>query len=180
VIVVRLEHPDDRAGVRAVHLAAFATAMEADLVDALRAEDAGYVGFVACEGEAILGHVAFTPVTVAGAPAAAMALAPLAVLPARQGEGIGSTLTRAGLEHLRATGCALVVLVGHAAYYPRFGFVPASRFGLVCPWPDVPDDVWLAAVLDQVGVPEGGGAVGFARAFAAVDTDDAPTTGADA
>jgi putative acetyltransferase len=169
VITVRRERPGDEASVRAVNLGAFPTAMEADLVDALRSGAAGYLGFVACDGDAVVGHVAFTPVTVAGAPARAMALAPLAVLPARQGEGIGSMLTRTGLDHLRAAGCALVVLVGHASYYPRFGFAPASRHGLACPWPDVPDDVWLAAVLDPAGVPVGGGAVGFAEAFAAVD-----------
>lgn len=168
MITVRQERSSDQAGVRAVHLGAFETPMEADLVDALRSEVPGYLGFVACDGDAVVGHVVFTPITVAGAPARAMTLAPLAVLPARQREGIGSTLTRAGLEHLRAAACALVVLVGHASYYPRFGFVPASRFGLVCPWPDVPDDVWLAAVLDPAGVPANGGAVGVARAFPAV------------
>lgn len=168
MIVVRQERRGDEAGVRAVNLAAFDTPMEADLVDALRAQADGYRAFVAVEGEEIVGHVAFTPVTVAGESVRAMALAPLAVLPARQRQGIGAQLTRAGLERLAESGCALVVLVGHASYYPRFGFEPASRHGLACPWPDVPDDVWLAAVLDPDGLPGSGGVVGFATAFGAV------------
>jgi putative acetyltransferase len=147
VITVRAEHSGDEAGVRRVNLAAFETGMEADLVDALRACAPSYVAFVAVDGDEIVGHVSFTPVTVDGADVGAMALAPLAVLPARQGQGIGSRLTRVGLEHLRDVGCPFVVLVGHASYYPRFGFVPASTLGLTCQWPDVPDDVWLVAVL---------------------------------
>lgn len=168
MIVVRRERPGDEAGVRAVNLAAFDTPMEADLVDALRAQADGYRGLAACDGDEVVGHVAFTPVSVAGAPARAMALAPLAVLPERQRQGIGGRLTRAGLDDLREAGVAFVVLVGHASYYPRFGFEPAARHGLVCPWPDVPDDVWLVAVLDAAGLPTEHGLVGFERAFAGV------------
>jgi len=165
VITIRAERPGDEAGVRRVNLAAFETAMEADLVDALRAGARSYVAFVAVDGDEIVGHVAFTPVTVDGAEVRAMGLAPLAVLPARQGQGIGSRLTRAGLEHLRGDGCSFVVLVGHASYYPRFGFVPASRLALTCPWPDVSDDVWLVAVLDPRALPGSGGDVRFEGAF---------------
>lgn len=165
MITIRAERPGDEAGVRRVNLAAFDTAMEADLVDALRAGARCYVAFVAVDGDEIVGHVAFTPVTVDGAEVGAMGLAPLAVLPARQREGIGSRLTREGLEHLRAGGCSFVVLVGHAAYYPRFGFVPASRLALRCQWPDVPDDVWLVAVLDPRALTASGGDVRFESAF---------------
>jgi len=165
VITVRAERAGDEAGVRRVNLAAFETAMEADLVDTLRACARSYVAFVAVDGDEIVGHVAFTPVDVDGADVGAMALAPLAVLPARQGRGIGSRLTRAGLEHLREHGRSFVVLVGHASYYPRFGFLPASTLALRCQWPDVPDDVWLVAVLDPAAVPPNGGEVRFERAF---------------
>ena len=67
----------------------------------------------------------------------------MAVVPALQNRGIGSLLARAGLDQCRALACDYAVVLGHPRYYPRFGFVPASRFGLRCLW-DVPDDVFMA------------------------------------
>jgi putative acetyltransferase len=165
VIVIRAERADDAAAVRRVNLAAFDTAMEADLVDALRATAAAYIAFVAVDGDEIVGHVAFTPVTVVGDGAHGMGLAPLAVTPARQRQGIGSRLVRHGLDRLRADGCPFVVLVGHPEYYPRFGFEPASRFAVRCPWCNVPDDVFLLAVLDAARLPAVAGEARFEAAF---------------
>jgi len=113
--------------------------------------------------------VAFTSVTIEGSQASGMSLAPLAVLPARQRQGIGSRLTRHGLERLRQARCPFVVVVGHPAYYPRFGFEPASRFGVGCPWPGIPDDVFLLMVLDAAGLPRTGGMARFASAFDVVE-----------
>ena len=81
-----------------------------------------------------------------------MGLAPMAVLPARQRGGIGSALVRAGLDACRQLGCTTVVVLGHPAYYPRFGFQPASRFALGCEY-DVPDEAFMAelARLDILG-----------------------------
>jgi putative acetyltransferase len=77
-----------------------------------------------------------------------MLLGPLAALPERQRQGIGSALTRRGLDLLGERGCPFVVLVGHPEYYPRFGFEHASALGLTCPWDGVPDDAWMACILD--------------------------------
>jgi putative acetyltransferase len=82
---------------------------------------------VAEDDGAIVGHILFTPVVVEGRPALGMGLAPLAVLPGRQRQGIGSQLVRRGLDSLRERGCPFVVVVGHPEYYPRFGFEPALR-----------------------------------------------------
>jgi putative acetyltransferase len=71
----------------------------------------------------------------------------MAVIPARQRHGIGSALVRDGLETCKRIGASAVVVVGHATYYPRFGFASASRFGLRCQY-DVPDDVFMATELD--------------------------------
>ena len=80
------------------------------------------------------------PVTIdsPGGQVAAIGLAPMAVLPRHQRKGIGSRLVREGLDQLRRLEHEAVVVVGHAGYYPRFGFVPASRFGLRWEndWPD--------------------------------------------
>ncbi len=168
MITIRSERPGDEAAVRRVNLEAFDTPMEADLVDALRATARAYVAFVAVDGEQVVGHVSFTPVTIEGSEARGMNLAPLAVLPARQRQGIGSHLTRHALDELRSQGWAFVVLVGHPGYYPRFGFEPASRYAVRCPWPDVPEDVWMLAVLGAAGLPATAGVARLEAAFDAV------------
>jgi putative acetyltransferase len=84
-----------------------------------------------------------------------MGLAPMAVVPARQRQGIGARLIAVGLERCGQLGAAAVVVLGHADYYPRFGFTPASRFGLRCEY-DVPDDVFMVREL------AGGGLTGLA------------------
>jgi putative acetyltransferase len=126
-IVIRPEREGDAEAVRRVLLAAFTTSDEADLVDALRKEAGPYTALVAHVGDALVGHVAFTPLTVGGAPSPALGLAPLAVLPEYQRRGIGGRLVRAGLEAVRAQGAPFVALVGHSDYYPRFGFEPSRR-----------------------------------------------------
>jgi putative acetyltransferase len=78
----------------------------------------------------VVGHVAFSPVAIEGGGPPALGLGPLAVAPSLQRDGIGSWLVRAGLERCVEAGAALVVVLGHAGYYPRFGFRPASAWGL--------------------------------------------------
>ena len=97
-----------------------------------------------------MGHILFTPVVVesAGRRVLGMGLAPMAVLPDRQRQGIGSQLVRRGLDILRERGCPFVVVVGHPEYYPRFGFEPASMHGLASQWEGVPDAAFMVLVLD--------------------------------
>lgn len=167
---VRPERASDAAAVRRVLLAAFETATEADLVERLRGDVDGYLAWVACSGDEVVGHVAFTPLTIDAAPCAGMGLAPLAVAPPHQRRGVGTALVHSGLAALRARGDAFVALVGHPRYYPRFGFEPASRFGLrSAQWPDVPDDVVMALVLDPTRPPPQGGAFRCAPPFDGID-----------
>lgn len=139
---VRLEHPGDADAIRAVHLAAFPTAAEADLVDALRAGPAMVAGlsYVALAGsrsvDPVVGHVLLTRLRVGDADA--LALAPLAVMPAYQHRGLGTALMRASLAAADAAGEPLVVVVGDPAYYSRFGFVPAADLGVHTPYGDGP------------------------------------------
>ena len=74
----------------------------------------------------------------------------MAVTPEQQRRGVGGALIDAGLARLRAAGCPFVVVLGHHEYYTRFGFVPASRFGMRCEW-DVPDESFMVHVLDPAG-----------------------------
>lgn len=163
---IRLESAADVSAIRAVNLAAFETALEADLVAALRAEAAPLISMVAEDGPAIVGHILFSPVTLDSDPALQIAgLAPMAVIPARQRQGIGSLLVRQGLEQCRRAGFSACVVLGHAEYYPRFGFAPASRFDLRSEY-DVPDDVFMAMELMPGALARTSGTVRYHKVFA--------------
>ena len=163
---IRPERAADIPSIHALNRAAFETSTEADLVDALRERANPIISLVADEGGSIVGHILFSPITLpAHAEPKIMGLAPMAVLPARQRQGIGSALVRAGLEHCAQLGCSAVVVLGHAEYYPRFGFVPASRFSIGCEY-DVPDQVFMALELEP-GILRGkSGTIRYHAAFA--------------
>ncbi|MGW0392487.1 GNAT family N-acetyltransferase [Streptomyces sp. NPDC003042] len=160
----RPETAADEAAVRAVNLAAFETPLEADLVDALRS-DASWLPGLSYVAEGPDGSVAayalLTRCEVDGAPA--LALAPVATDPALQRSGAGSAVVRALLAAARERGEALVLVLGHPGYYPRFGFVPASRFGIRAPF-EVPDEAMMALVLDD-SVPVAAGSIAYPAPF---------------
>ncbi|MGP3689440.1 GNAT family N-acetyltransferase [Streptomyces sp. IBSNAI002] len=160
----RPETPADVAAVRAVNLAAFETPLEADLVDALRADDAWVPGLsYVAEGPdgSVAAHALLTVCRVDGARA--LALAPVAADPALQRSGAGSSVVRAVLAAAKERGEPLVLVLGHPEYYPRFGFVPASRFGIRAPF-EVPDEAMMALVLDD-SVPVPAGTIGYPAPF---------------
>ncbi len=163
MVAIRPEEPEDAAQVRAVNELAFGQPAEADLVERLRRACSDSLSLVAEEGGVVVGHILFTPVVVeneGGGHVVGMGLAPMAVLPARQRQGIGSELVRRGLGVLREHGCPFVVVVGHPEYYPRFGFEPGSKHGLACQWQEVPDAAFMVLVLDASAME---GVAGVAR-----------------
>jgi putative acetyltransferase len=151
MIRVRLERSEDIPQVRTVNLEAFEQPFEADLVDKLRRSCREAIFLVAEDDGDIVGHIAFTQVVIEGQKARieGMGLAPMAVLPGRQRQGIGSKLVGEGLDILRKRGCPFVIVLGHPQYYPRFGFEPASRYNIKCQWQGIPDEVFMILVLDQ-------------------------------
>jgi len=167
MITVRPERPDDAPAIRRVHEAAFPTTLEGRLVDALR--DAGRltVSLVAERDREVVGHVAFSPVTLDGAPGVTdgVGLAPVAVLPAHQRRGVGAQLVREGLAACAAAG--FVVVLGDPAYYGRFGFAPASRWGLRDEYGG--GEAFQALELRSGGIPAGAGLVRYAPEFAAME-----------
>jgi putative acetyltransferase len=152
----RPESPADVTAIREVNLAAFPTAAEADLVEALRDSDGWIDGLsiVADDGDGTaVAHALLTRCHVGGAPA--LALAPCAVLPRVQRRGAGSAAIRAALRAGRAMGENLVLVLGHPEYYSRFGFVPASRYG-IRPGFKVRDEAMMALALDpEAEIPSG-------------------------
>jgi putative acetyltransferase len=136
-LIVRNEQPGDRARVRTVNEAAFGRSDEADLIDRLWAEGAVLLSLVAEVQSEIVGHILFSRMTVdtAQGPIAAVSLAPMAVLPEHQGRDVGSELVRHGLAQLRERGERIVIVLGHARYYPRFGFSSEQARNLASPFP---------------------------------------------
>ncbi|MEU2250098.1 N-acetyltransferase [Streptomyces sp. NPDC019224] len=162
---VRPEAAADIPAVHAVNAAAFPTEAEAGLVDALRGDPSAWLPGLSYVAESPDGAVAafalLTRCRVGGA--AALALAPVATAPEHQRRGAGSAVVRAALDAARERGERLVLVLGHPEYYPRFGFVPASRYG-IRPSFDVPDEAMMALPLDD-SAPVPLGTIEYPAAF---------------
>jgi len=132
VIEIRKETPDDFPAVRYVNEQAFGGDVEARLVEMLRAANKAVVSLVAMDQGLVVGHILFSPITVAEAPQnfRGVGLAPMSVLPEFQNQGIGSRLVREGLEACKRLRYDAVVVLGHIEYYPRFGFSRAKDYRL--------------------------------------------------
>lgn len=165
---IRPEAPADVAGIQAVLRSAFETGLEADLVDALREQARPLASLVAVIDDAVVGHIMFSPVTLSSDPQVAlMGLAPMAVTPDRQRQGIGTALVRAGLDACRHLGTVGVVVLGHPEYYPKFGFVRASTLGWRSEY-EVPDEAFMAIELNPGTLGGKPGTIRYHAAFAAV------------
>ena len=162
-LVLRPERPGDAATLTQLHRAAFGSDDEPRIVEELRrAGDllAGLSPLAELDGR-IVGHVALSRGRIDDRAAAA--LGPVGVLPEHQRAGIGAALMRDAIARARAAGEDVIVLVGHPWYYPRFGFVRASRLGIEPPF-DVADDVFMALEL-RPGGAGGGGRFTYPPAF---------------
>jgi putative acetyltransferase len=130
-ITIRPEEPGDHTRVHEITAAAFGQEAEAVLVDRMRGRVDPEISLVAVAADReVVGHIYFSPVRVGAAKRPAIGLAPVSVDPDRQGQAVGSMLCRRGLEECLAIGEPVVFVMGHADYYPRFGFEPARRHGL--------------------------------------------------
>ena len=166
MLTVRAEKPGDEARIRHVNEEAFCGEGEAEIVEKLRNRRVLTLSLVAVWNGEIVGHIAFSPVAVRTESSGfeALALAPMAVLPAHQRKGIGSTLVRAGLEECRRLCHEILFVVGHPDYYPRFGFVPAKPRGLDCEF-EVPDEAWMVLELREGALAGRRGTVSFQPEF---------------
>ncbi len=160
---IRAERQGDEAAIRALTAAAFAGLPYSDgseprIVDTLRDDGDLALSLVAETGGEILGHVAFSPVTIEGGEDGWFGLGPVSAHPDRQRRGIGTRLIEAGIAELRLLGARGIVLVGDPAYYARFGFERDPR--LVYPHPG--GEYLQRLILSGEGT---GGVVRYAPAF---------------
>ncbi len=166
MIHIREEQIDDIQSVHNLNTLAFETDAEADLVDVLRENARPVISLVAVDGDALVGHIMFAPVELSSNPSLKiMGLAPIAVMPDRQRCGIGSALASEGLDRCSRTGAGAVVVLGHPAYYPRFGFAPASTMNIDCEY-DVPDEVFMVIELVAGHLSGTSGTIKYHTAFA--------------
>lgn len=163
MILLRPERPDDADAIRALTETAFRTAPHADgtehvIIDRLRTAGALTLSLVVEADGVIVGHVAFSPVTVSDGSAGWYGLGPISVDPARQGEGIGGRLIGEGLQRLKALGATGCVLLGDPAYYTRFGFATDPKLVL----DGVPPEYFMRVAFSPV---YGEGTVSYHPAF---------------
>jgi putative acetyltransferase len=147
-VIVRPETDRDLDGIREVNIVAFegdpySQQTEHLIVEALRAADALALSLVAESDGEVVGHIAFSAATIGGSSTGWYLLGPVAVQPARQGQGIGRALVETGLAALRSRGACGCVLVGDPAFYGRFGFRQYAGVS----WPGVPDENVLCVLL---------------------------------
>jgi len=163
--LIRTEVDGDAAAVRHVHLTAFPTAAEADLVERLRASGKAVVALVALDGDSLVGHILFSPVALRPrAGAVGLGLAPVAVLPDHEKHGVGRRLIQNGLAACHKWGAGFVVVIGDPPYYTRFGFEPAAKHGLRSEYKA--GDAFMVFKLESGALPPPGTLVNYAPEFA--------------
>ena len=159
--------PNDISAIKQLLDAAFEQPQEGLLVEKLfkSKEFIPQLSIMVHDQEELIGYILFTQLPIKGSSHQSLALAPMAVSPNRQKQGVGSALIKYALEQAKQLGYTSVVVLGHAEYYPKFGFVPAaSTWGITCPFP-VPDEAFMALELQENALKGVRGEVIYAPAF---------------
>lgn len=160
-VMIREETPADAAAITALLHAAFPGPDEAALVAQLRADGALGVSLLAEQNGMVVGHVALSPIGMAGHDVRLAALAPLAVAAAQRGQGIARRLTLAAIDAARAQAVDALLVLGEPAIYGRYGFTPAPA-GLRVGWAG---PFFLALELRPAALRGVEGDLRYARAF---------------
>jgi len=150
MIKIREENKADVTGIREINVKAFGQSEEADIIDKLRSNCTLFISLIAELDNKIVGYILFTLVTIESENGMieGTGLAPMAILPGYQKQGIGASLVEEGFKRINQNRCPFVVVLGHSDYYPRFGFEPASKYGVRCEW-EVPDEAFMIKIFDK-------------------------------
>jgi putative acetyltransferase len=172
-IVIRPERPADEEAVARLHREAFDGPGEAELVGRLRQGGLVAVSLIAEEDGEIVGHIllSWLKAEIGGEPLYALALAPMAVAPARQRRGIGSALVEASIDAAREIGADVILVLGHKYFYPRFGF--SSQKGAIFDNP-FNSDAFMALELGPGALCYAQGSVTYPPAFGLGDANELP------
>lgn len=175
-VLIRSASASDSAGIHAVHERAFGGPLEADLTNRLIQDGFAMISCVAEEQKQVVGHILFTPATIRteSHDMLALALAPLAVLPNFQQQGIGSRLVVEGLQASRRLGQRIVLVLGHPQFYSRFGFSPELARPLKSPFGG--GDAWMALELVSGALAGVCGSVVYASPFDVFQKEDQLTS----
>lgn len=162
---IREETEEDLPAISALNRRAFGGDYEVHLIDKLRAAHLVVASLVALDGNELIGHLLFSSLAVEidGKDVNAVALAPMAVSPERQRQGVGSKLVIEGLALLKKKQVVAVIVLGHATYYPRFGFSPLLAQKLVSPFRGRAE--FMALELVDGAISDREGSVTYPKAF---------------
>ena len=151
MILIRKEEQKDHEDVQKINDLAFGQPVEGEIVEKIRSSCDEIISLVAEEDNNVVGHIFFSPVKIKtdNGEVKGMGLAPMAVHPDFQNKGIGSLLVEEGLKIVKELSYPFVIVLGHENYYPRFGFEPASKFGIKCQWDGIPDNVFMVIIYDE-------------------------------
>lgn len=167
-ILVRQEQPCDFSAVFSIHEQAFARTFEAELVNRLRRSTAFIpeLSLVAFNDKVLAGHILFTKIKIKNVHIEhlSLAMAPVSVLPSLQNAGVGSALIHRGLIVATEMGFTSVIVLGHEHYYPKFGFTPAEKWDIRCPF-EVPSSFFMALELQPGSLNSISGMVEYAPEF---------------
>jgi putative acetyltransferase len=174
-VLIRPERPGDQEAIAEVNREAFGGEDEVLIVEGIRVSEdfIPELSLVAEDAGRIVGHIMFSNITLVRFDRPAekiLTLAPMSVLPGMQNQGIGSKLVRAGMDKAREMGHEIVIVIGHAWFYPRFGFHPARDFGFDVGM-EVPDEAFMVAGLQPDALQYAGGMVQFSAPFGDFTTE---------
>jgi putative acetyltransferase len=171
MVLIRSELPTDIPAIGEVNREAFGQLDEAALVDELRTADALSISLVAELNSKVIGHIAFSPLSLERQLEGelALGLGPMAVLPGFQNQGIGLKLLEAGLDACRQEGAQIVIVLGHPWFYPKAGFEPASKNEILCEY-DVPDEAFMVFEIVPGALQNYAGVARYHPAFGGKET----------
>ncbi|MDN5215062.1 N-acetyltransferase [Fulvivirgaceae bacterium BMA12] len=151
MITIREESNGDLIAIRKINDKAFGRPQEGRVIDKLRESDSQVLSLVAEIDNNIVGHIFYSTAVIAcnNERIVGMGLAPMAVLPAYQKQGIGKLLINESLDVLKKKRVTFIIVLGHEAYYPKFGFEVASKYNIKCQWDDVPNEAFMILILDK-------------------------------
>lgn len=166
-ILIRKEEEKDLKDIYKINRLAFGQENESKLIDKIRA-GSNFIpdlSLVAVSSNRIVGHILFSKIKIIGSSVfETLALAPMAVIPTFQKQGIGSKLIKKGIIKAKELGFTSIIVIGHKEYYPRFGFERASKWGIKCPF-EVPDEAFMAVELTKNSLDGKAGTVRFPDEF---------------